>query len=243
MPIFKTLQSTLLALICASLAPLAAAQSTPIHDHSTHEQSTSIDTKQNPATVLDGTFSEVEGDHVLGSPAAPISMIIYASVTCPHCAIWFNSVWPDVKTNYVDNNKLRVVFREFPTSPTNIAVIGFQIANCAPKDQYFEMIEHQMKEQDNIFISLKAGTGKETYLAIAKKAGLETEEAMNTCVASEAGYDRINKSMTFASAAKINTVPNFIINGEVYKSGSDYLPLSKHLNGLMLLGNSLMVKP
>lgn len=242
MSIFKTLRATLFALISMGLAISAIAQSTPIHDHDDHSTSE----KAEQTTILpamDGTFAETAGDHVLGSATAPISMIIYASVTCPHCASWFNSVWPDVKTNYVDKNKLRVVFREFPTQPSNIAVIGFQIANCAPEDQYFGMIEHQMKEQDNIFAALKAGTGKETYLAIAKKAGLETEEAMNTCISSDAGYDRINKSMAFAVAAKINSVPNFIINGEVFKDGSDYLPLSKHLNGLLLQGYSPMLKP
>jgi len=230
---------SLFALGLAS-ANIAAAQSTPLPRSSTIEdkQSTSLTT-----TAMDGAYAEIEGDHVLGSPTAPISMIIYASVTCPHCASWFNSIWPDIKRNYVETNKLRVVFREFPTAPANIAVIGFQIANCAPESQYFEMIEHQMKEQENIFISLKAGTGKATYLEIAKKAGLENEAAMNTCLEDQSGIVRINKSMTFAKAADINSVPNFIINGQVWKQGSNYLPLSKHLNEVLTQEYSPMLKP
>ena len=176
-----------LSLLASALASvnIAAAQSTPL------PQSSPIDEKQStplPTKGMDGIYAEIEGDHVLGSPTAPITMIIYASVTCPHCASWFNSIWPDIKKNYVETNKLRVVFREFLTQPANIAVIGFQIANCAPEDQYFGMIEHQMKEQENIFTALEAGTGQATYLEIAKKAGLADDAAMTTCIQNDAGY-------------------------------------------------------
>jgi len=231
-----------LSLLASALASvnIAAAQSTPL------PQSSPIDEKQStplPTKGMDGIYAEIEGDHVLGSPTAPITMIIYASVTCPHCASWFNSIWPDIKNNYVETNKLRVVFREFLTQPANIAVIGFQIANCAPEDQYFAMIEHQMKERDNIFTSLEAGTGKATYLEIAKKAGLADGAAMTTCIQSEAGYVRFEKSMALANAAGVGTVPNFIINGKVLKKSSNYLPLSKHLNKLLAQGYSPIPKP
>ena len=234
MTFFKKIQIALTGTALAALIHSgASAQSTPIPKPDVSNQAAA---PKAPPEILDGTYSEVEGDHVIGATTAPVTMIIYASVTCPHCASWFSSVWPDVKKNFVEKNKLRVVFREFPTAPANIAVIGFQIANCAPEDQYFSMIEHQMQEQDSIFTSLKAGTGKETYLGIAKGAGLKDEDAMNSCIQSETGLDRINKSMTLANSAKINSVPSFIINGEIYKEGSNYLPLSKHLDKLIARG-------
>ena len=231
-----------LSLLASALASvnIAAAQSTPL------PQSSPIDEKQStplPTKGMDGIYAEIEGDHVLGSPTAPITMIIYASVTCPHCASWFNSIWPDIKNNYVETNKLRVVFREFLTQPANIAVIGFQIANCAPEDQYFGMIEHQMKEQENIFTALEAGTGQATYLEIAKKAGLADNAAMTTCIQSDAGYDRLDKSWALANAADIHSVPSFIINGKILKQSSDYLPLSKHLNKLLSQGYSPILEP
>lgn len=238
MSIFKILHATLLAFIYISWAGSAFAQSTPIDQNDLAE----ITEQSPPSKEMQGVYSELEDDHVYGSAVAPVTMIIYASVTCPHCGHWFNTVWPDIKKNYIDKNKLRVVFREFPTSPANIAVIGFQIANCAPENQYLSMIEHQMKEQDNIFASLKAGTGKETYLAIAKTAGLADEAAMNTCIQSQAGYDRINKSMALADAAGIHGVPNFIIDGEKYKGSVDYLPLAKFLDGNLKRGYSPMLK-
>ena len=242
MNLFKTTALTLSLLVASLLASgnIAAAQSTPAHnhDHEQAEQSTSL-----PTAELEGTYAETEGDHVLGSPTAPITMIIYASVTCPHCASWFNSIWPDIKNSYVDSNKVRVVLREFPTNPSDIAVFGFQLANCAPEDEYFGMIEHLMTEQDNIFTSLNAGTGVATFLEIAKKAGLETEDAMFACNSDQSGIDRINKSIALANSADIHSVPSFIINGKVLEQSSEYLPLSKHLNKLLAQGYSPMLQP
>jgi len=163
-------------------------------------------------------------------------------LTCPHCASWFNSVWPDIKKNYVAKSEVRVVLREFPTAPSNIAVIGFQIANCAPEDQYFAMLEHQFAEQDNIFAALKANKAKEKYLEIAKKAGLADEAAMNACLRNAAGMERINTSMLLSQAAGIKSVPSFIIDGQVYKGGTDYLALSKYLDNLSKRGYSAIPK-
>ncbi len=195
------------------------------HNHS--------DNAQHKHTTIAGSYTELASDHAIGKKHAPVSMIIYASVTCPHCAYWFNEIWPDFKKNYVNTGKVRVVFREFPTVPANIAAIGFQIANCAPKDEYFKMIELQMREQENIFTELEAGRGKEKYLQIAKIAGLENEAEMEKCITNEEGVKRINKAMELANSAGIHSVPNFIINGQVYKGNTELKPLAAYIDGLV----------
>jgi len=221
----------------------ATAQSSHNHDHvDNHANDQPSNTSQRPPLPTEGVYIELDTDHVIGVPLAPVTMIIYASVTCPHCASWFNAVWPDLKKNYVEKSELRVVLREFPTAPANIAVIGFQIANCAPEDQYFEMLEHQFAEQDNIFAALKDNKAKEKYLEIAKKAGLADEAAMNACLSNSAGIERINKSMLLSQAAGISSVPSLIIDGQVYKGGLEYLPLSKHLDNLTKRGYSAIPK-
>ncbi len=217
-----------------AIGRFATAQTAHDHDNDnehTHET-------QHPPLPTEGVYSELDTDHVIGAPMAPVTMIIYASVTCPHCASWFNSIWPDIKKNYVEKSELRVILREFPTAPSNIAVIGFQIANCAPEDQYFAMLEHQFAEQENIFKALRANQAKEKYLEIAKKAGLADEAAMNKCLSNPAGIERINAAMLLSQAAGIKSVPNLIIDGKVYKGGLDYLPLSKYLDSLAKRGYS-----
>ena len=231
-------QTAILALALGttiSFASFATAQTTPApgheshagHDHGDHSPMDDADVETFP-----GSFAEIEGDHVIGSASAPETMIIYASVMCPHCAQWFDTVWPEIKKDYVETGNLRVVFREFPTAPAQLSFAGFLIANCGPDDQYFANIEHQMAEQANLLKAAQAGVGKEAYLEVALKGGLKDEDEMNTCLSDEDGMARIQNAMKLAKSARVNSVPNFIIGGELFKGKSELEPLRAHLDEL-----------
>ncbi|NNC38656.1 MAG: DsbA family protein [Acidimicrobiales bacterium] len=237
MSIKRTLITSISTLAtCTFLSSSALAQSTPIpknDSHAGHNHGAMDDHSERPATeIIEGTFTELESDHVIGSAKAGSTMIIYASVTCPHCAHWFGTVWPDIKKNYVETDQLRVIFREFPTQPAQLAFAGFLIADCAPDDQYFDMIEHQMAEQSRLIKSAQDGFGKEAYLEVAQKAGLADEAAMNECLADKEGIARIQKSMALAQSGNIQSVPNFIIDGTLFKGKTELVPLSAHLDAL-----------
>src|SRR5258707_9855730 len=75
------------------------------------------------------------GDHVLGDPNAPITLIEYASLTCPHCAHFDTQILPEVKKKWIDTGKVKLVYRDFPLD--QIAAKAAQIAECAGKDRYF----------------------------------------------------------------------------------------------------------
>jgi protein-disulfide isomerase len=183
--------------------------------------------------ALAGTFEEIKGDHTLGSTDAPVDMIIYASVTCPHCASWFASVWPGLKRNYVETGQVRVIFRELPTAPAQLAMAGFQIANCAPDDQYFTVIEHLMKEQQNTMQAVRDGKGVEIFLSHAKLAGIDNEDDMNACFNNAEGTAHIQLSSMLANAGGITSVPGFIINGNPFKGQPEYIEMSKHFQTLL----------
>jgi len=88
-----------------------------------------------------GAGEAATGDMALGAPdGAKVTVVEYASVTCPHCAAWQEETWPAFKAAFVDTNKVRYVFRELPTPPANVAVAGFMIARCAGEDKYFDVI-------------------------------------------------------------------------------------------------------
>jgi len=215
-----------------SISGFAHGQSTPAPGHEGHDQSQHSAADDAPVEIQPGTFAETGEDHAIGNENAPQTMIIYASVTCPHCAQWFETVWPIIKQEYVETDKLRVVFREFPTAPAQLAFAGFLIANCAPEDQYFEMIEHQMAEQEKLLHSAKLGVAKEAYLEVAKKAGLEDEAAMNECLSNKEEIAQIQTAITLAQSGKIQSVPNFIIGGELYRGKSELAPLTAYLDDL-----------
>ncbi|MEE9273282.1 MAG: thioredoxin domain-containing protein [Robiginitomaculum sp.] len=219
--------ATLFTMLCAALA------FTPAFAKGSPEKKSTVKTPELP-----GTFSLLPFDHIKGKTDAPVTVIIYASVTCQHCAHWFETSWPDLKKNYVDTGKVNVVFREFITAPAQLAIAGFLIANCGPEDQYFPMIEYLMTEQKNTFNGVKDGNGLETYLAIGKKAGLNTEEELNACLAKKEGKDKLQLAADLASAGNIHGVPNFIIDGKVYKGRLDYGSLKVHIDKLLKVSGS-----
>ena len=142
-------------------------------------------------------------------------------MTCPHCSHWFTKEWPVIKTDLIETGKLRVVFREFPTAPGNLAMAGFSLAACAPTEDYFSIIEYQMEEQPNILEAAKEGRAAEAYQKIAKLAGMTTNEAMTSCLRNPDITAHIIDNANRAKLAEIDGVPGFLINGQRYKGPSD----------------------
>jgi len=153
---------------------------------------------------------EVEGDHAIGAPDAPITVVEYASVTCGACANWHSAVWPQFQKDYVDTGKVRFIYREFPTPPVNLAMRGFLIANCAAEDKFFANISLQYDRQQTIF---KSSNVAAEYEALAKASGLNSEE-YEACVSNEDEFNRLTKVIEDGQDAGVASTPTFFINGE-----------------------------
>ena len=183
-----------------------------------------------PPQVTEHSHSEAPNDHVLGSKDAATTMIVWASVTCPHCGDWFSNEWPLVKSELVETGKLRFIFREFPTAPPELSMTGFRLANCAPTADYMSMIEYQMEHQDEIFKAAQEGRAPEIYREIAKLGGMETDEAISTCLRNPDMTAYIKDNIDRATLAKVSGVPAFLINGEPYSDKQDAQSLIKLIN-------------
>src|SRR5439155_18141168 len=85
------------------------------------------------------------GDNSLGSPDAPVTIVEYASMTCPHCAHFHETAFPELKKKYIDTGKVRFIFREFPLD--SLALAGSMLARCAGTDRFFPMIETLFAQQ------------------------------------------------------------------------------------------------
>ena len=73
------------------------------------------------------------GDRALGKDDAPVTIVEYASMTCPHCAHFHETTYPELKKRYIDTGKVRFIFREFPLDP--LAAGASMLARCADKDK------------------------------------------------------------------------------------------------------------
>ena len=151
-----------------------------------------------------------DGDMALGAAAdAKVTVVEYASVTCGHCAVWNEEVWPEFKTKYVDTKKVRYVFREFPTPPQDIAVAGFLIARCAGPDKYFDVVHDIMASQKE----WQAGVApRSTLFRAAAAAGLSQEQT-ETCIRDKAAIEEMSNRIKAGIDAGVTGTPTFIVNG------------------------------
>jgi len=177
--------------------------------------------------TVDFALTEAPDDHVLGDDKAPITMIVYASVTCSHCSDWFTNQWPSLKKDLVDSGKIRFVFRPLPTPPAQMSMVGFMMAECAPKEDYFDVVQYQMENQLMIFKQAEVGKAREEYDKVARLAGLEDDEAVQACFQDLDRVGHIHTNGDRATAAKVQGVPAFFINGDSYKGDQSADALGK----------------
>lgn len=158
-----------------------------------------------------------EGDMMLGQESAPVTIIEYASVTCPHCREFHTDVWPRLRANYIETGKVKFVFREFPTPPEQVAVAGFQLARCggASSQQYFERIDALFDQQRAIYATFQTpGALRDKLVEIGAAAGLSRQQVLD-CISDPAGAERVRATVADGSKQfNITGTPTIIVNGK-----------------------------
>lgn len=157
-----------------------------------------------------GAGAAAEGDMTLGAAeGAKVTVVEYASVTCGVCAAWHEETWPAFKAAYVDNDKVRFVFRELPTGPVNVAVAGFMIARCAGEDKYFDVIGNIMSSQREWQQGVNP---RDTLFRIGNGAGLSNQE-IEACIKDPENIEAADARARAAVAAGVEGTPAFYVNG------------------------------
>ncbi|HET9159866.1 MAG TPA: DsbA family protein [Caulobacteraceae bacterium] len=149
-------------------------------------------------------------DKSIGSPSAPVTVIEYGSVACPHCAAWDRDVFPAFKKKYIDTGKVRFVFREMLTGDPSLAAAGFVTARCAPPNKYFDVVHAIMRQQDEIYRGRQI---RPPLIAIAKGVGL-SEEKLTACLNDPHNLTAANtRSDLNAAMDSVDGTPAFVVNG------------------------------
>ncbi|HUO23992.1 MAG TPA: DsbA family protein [Caulobacteraceae bacterium] len=152
----------------------------------------------------------------LGNPQAKVTVVEYASASCPHCARFNNEVFPAFKAKYIDTGRIHYVFREFLTPPMQFAAAGFLVARCAGKDKYFSVLDTIYHDQAQIY---QSGDLRGGLLKIAQSTGM-TEQQFDNCISNtdalKALNDRVQKAQ---DNDHIDGTPTFVINGKQAASG------------------------
>ncbi len=151
-----------------------------------------------------------DGDVVLGSEKAPVTIIEYASMTCPHCAHFSENTFPELQKRYIDTGKVRFIFREFPLDA--LAAAGFMLARCAGKDKFMPVIETLFAKQRDWMVEKPI----EPLREIAKQFGF-TQKTFDECLANQKVLDGIQEVRDRAAEKLgVNSTPTFFINGKKF---------------------------
>jgi len=168
-------------------------------------------------------------DHALGSDAAPVTVIEYASPTCPHCAAFHNETFGLLQTNYIDTGKVRFIMREFPLDP--LATAGFMLARCNGNDKYVPMTDLLFAQQRNWAFTDKP---VDALSSLVKQAGF-TQESFEACLKRQDIYDAVTVVKDGGAKAGVDSTPTFFINGQKRSGALTIAEFDKILEPL--LGN------
>jgi protein-disulfide isomerase len=189
--------------------------------------------------VFDGraeaeTFSVLEleakgplDDIPMGSPTAPVTIIEYASMTCPHCAAFSVSTFPKLKEKYIDTGKVKYIMREYPLD--GLAAAAFMLARCAGPEKYYPLIETLFAQQQKWAVKEPIPP----LLAIVKQAGF-TQQSFEACINDKDLLAKVQEMRNRGKEKfKVDATPTFYINGERYPGALPIEDLDKAIAALI----------
>jgi protein-disulfide isomerase len=180
-----------------------------------------------PLVLSESSAAEPQ-EHSLGNPNAPVTIIEYASLTCPHCAQFHTEVLPELKERYIAPGKVRLIYRDFPLDQT--ALDAAALAHCAGPDRYFRMLDVLFETQSNW---ARAEDPIAALKRLGKLGGL-TDQEMAACLADEELTDGIlHERLAGQNEYDIGSTPTFIIDGKAYPGSRDVEEFVKLIDPLL----------
>jgi protein-disulfide isomerase len=150
--------------------------------------------------------AEALKDHVIGDAKAPVTLIEYSSLSCPHCADFHVHTYPQIKKDYIDTGKVKMIIRDFPLNGP--AYAAAMMARCAKPEMRNKFIEVLFANQD----TWAAAADPRAALARIGKLGGLSQAEFDRCTSDKALFEGIQKLQLEAkSKYDVNATPTFIV--------------------------------
>lgn len=150
-------------------------------------------------------------DRTLGRDDAPVTLTAYLSTVCGHCATWHEADFPEIKRRLIDTGQVRVVWRDLPTNPPELAFAGAVLARCAAPEHYDEALGALFRGQATY---LQSGNVDGWLISAATAADLPLDQAQ-ACVSDDARYTEIETRARQASSLGVRSTPTLFLDGVV----------------------------
>lgn len=150
-------------------------------------------------------------DRTLGRDDAPVTLTAYLSTVCGHCATWHEADFPEIKRRLIDTGLVRVVWRDLPTNPPELAFAGAVLARCAAPEHYDEALGALFRGQATY---LQSGNVDGWLISAATAADLPLDQAQ-ACVSDDSRYTEIETRARQASSLGVRSTPTLFLDGVV----------------------------
>ena len=160
-------------------------------------------------------------DMVLGDAQAPVTVVEYASTTCPACAAFHKDVFPAIEEKFINTGKIKFVFREFPTSPVELSLIGSVFARCTADEggaaSYFQVLKSLFNDQREW---VYGDDPKASLLQIAAQTGMD-EQAFDACLRRQELVDLVQTNVKEGrDRFAVRSTPTLFIGSEKIRDRS-----------------------
>ena len=176
---------------------------------------------QAPSAGVADMKALADDDSFMGKEDAPVTIVEFSDYECPFCKRFYDQTLPQIKSQYIDTGKVKLIFRDFPLSFHQNAHIEAEAAECAG-DQGGD--KAYFKYHDEIFkrtTSNGQGITVDQLPVIAKDIGLDVNK-FNTCLNSGKFKSEVDKDISDGSAAGIQGTPGFVINGKLISGAQPF---------------------
>lgn len=178
-----------------------------------------------PALAAD-TIESYPIDQVLGKADAPITIVEYASTTCPHCATFHKGTLPEVKKNWIETGKAKLIYRDFPTGPAGLSIGASMIAHCAGPERYFGVLGLIMEGQDKW---MRSDNPLDVLKKMVRLAGM-TGDDVDACLKRQDLANAIqSRAQDGGKKHGVQSTPSFLINGKLVEGALPYAEFDKAL--------------
>jgi protein-disulfide isomerase len=146
-----------------------------------------------------------------GNASAPVTIVEYASLTCPHCRNFHLTVYPEFKRRFIDTGKVRYILREFPIGKTSgNATIALR---CAPPDKYLDLYGKFMEQQAS-WVSQEVRL--DPIYAVARQVGM-TRPQFDACLQNQGMIENLKWVKDRGRKLGIVGTTNFFIGTKLIK--------------------------
>lgn len=166
-------------------------------------------------------------DQVMGKADAPVTIIEYASLTCPHCAHLEETTMVQLRADWINTGKAKLIYRDFPTAPAGLSLAASMVTHCSGPQRYFGVLDLLFRTQDKWAVAAQPVDEIKHIVAVA---GISPQQ-VDSCLQRQDLMDALKaRAEAAATAYGIDSTPSLVIDGTLYAGDMSYDSLKPKLD-------------